>query len=187
TSVRSRLRSFAISCAMGWKAARTAALRSLSSSTPSASTSISNSSIVSSTLSVATPTSAAFRTIGGRTQEHLRDFNWSWLSWPAPLRHPSDEGHELRTRDPQDASQFGNGLGMLIHPDVDERVDLISMDSQSRRLFPALITPRSVSGFESRHQTLGKILRLFVLESRGHCAQNLGACQHIANYRHAHP
>jgi len=117
----------------------------------------------------------------------LRDFNWGWLGRPAALRHPSNEGHKLRTRDAQDAAQFGNGLGMLIHPDVDERVDLFSMDPQSRRLFPALITPRSVSGFESRHQTLGKILRLFVLESRGHCAQNLGAGKHIADYRQAHP
>jgi len=76
---------------------------------------------------------------------------------------------------------------MLINADVDERVDLFSMDPQSRGLFPALVTPRSVSGFESQHQALGKVLRLTDVESRSHCAQHFRAGEHIADYRHPHP
>jgi len=75
---------------------------------------------------------------------------------------------------------------MLIYPDVDERIDLIRMDPQSRRLLTALIATRRVSSFESQHQALGKVLRLAVVESRGHCTQHLGPAEHIADYRHAH-
>src|ERR1700704_333172 len=75
---------------------------------------------------------------------------------------------------------------MFIHPDVDERIDLIGMDPQSCGLLTALIPARSVCGFESQHQALGKVLRLAVVEGRGHRAEHFGAREHIADYRHAH-
>src|SRR3982074_279843 len=75
---------------------------------------------------------------------------------------------------------------MFIHPDVDERLDLIGMDPQSRGLLTALIPARSVCGFESQHQALGKVLRLAVVEGRGHRAEHFGAREHLADYPHAH-
>ena len=75
---------------------------------------------------------------------------------------------------------------MLIHPDVDERIDSSAWTRRAADCHRAYLPPPRL---RLREPTLGarQDPQTAVVESRGHCAQHFGAREHIADYRHAHP
>ncbi len=117
---------------------------------------------------------------GGDFEKHLDDVVGGRRPGLAPARHAGHERGELARGDAVHAAQLGDGIGVLVDPQVDAAIVLVADDGQGRRLPAALVAADGLRRLERPHQPFVERLVDSRREGGRHCLQHLRAGQHVA-------